>query len=192
MRAQGGDAMDPNSRAPAPTPTDVVEFWRAAGPDRWFKKDGAFDAEFRRRFLAAHERAAAGELEEWSSSATGSLALVILLDQFPRNCFRGSARMYETDELARSIADQALRAGHDAEVDPALRIFLYLPFEHSENLEDQDRSVSLHERIGWTEYAQHHRDIIVRFGRFPHRNHILGRASTHEEQAFLDAGGFAG
>jgi uncharacterized protein (DUF924 family) len=184
--------MPPESNPAVTNPGDVVNFWREAGPNRWFTKNDAFDDEFRQRFLLAHEEAAAGRLDAWLSEADGALGLVILLDQFPRNCFRASPRMYATDSLARSYAERAIAAGFDDQVDRALRLFFYLPFEHSESLADQDRSLALHERIGFAEYAKHHRDIIQRFGRFPHRNAILGRESTPEEQAFLSAGGFAG
>lgn len=117
---------------------------------------------------------------------------MILLDQFPRNAFRGSARMFATDGQARDVASRAIDAGHDRAVAPELRMFFYLPFEHSESLDDQDRSVALHEAIGFTKYAIEHRDIIQRFGRFPHRNAVLGRESTPEERAFLEGGGFSG
>ena len=122
------------------------------------------------------------------------MALVILLDQFPRNSFRNTPRMYATDAMARKIADAALKAGHDQAVEPALRLFFYLPFGHSENLADQDRSVALNESLGDPNlsHAKRHRDIIRRFGRFPHRNPILGRAMTPEEQHYLDEGGYAG
>jgi uncharacterized protein (DUF924 family) len=179
-------------RTSTTTAAEVVTFWREAGPSRWFSKSDAFDAEFRERFLAAHEDAAAGRLESWTLSAEGALALVVLLDQFPRNSFRGTARMYATDPLALAQAERAIEAGFDEQVDPNLRFFFYLPFEHSERMEDQDRSLTLHERIGFAEYAGHHRDIIRRFGRFPHRNAVLGRTTTPEEQEFLDGGGFAG
>lgn len=171
---------------------DVVAFWLNAGPERWFSKNADFDALFRDRFLAQHEAAATGQLPEWSTSAEGCLALVLLLDQFPRNCFRGSPRAYATDPTARAVAEHAIASGFDEAVDQRLRFFFYLPYEHSESLADQERSVELHERIGFSEYALHHRDIIRRFGRFPHRNAILGRVSTAEERAFLDAGGFTG
>lgn len=179
-------------RVSTTAPSQVVDFWREAGPNRWFSKSDAFDDDFRERFLAAHEDARAERLDSWLAEPESALALLLLLDQFPRNCFRGTPRMYETDALARSYADRAVQAGFDDRVDRNLRIFLYLPFEHSERLEDQDRSLALHERIGFADYAKLHRDLIVRFGRFPHRNAILGRTSTAEEQAFLDAGGFAG
>lgn len=177
-----------------PDATEVLAFWRDAGPERWFRKDEAFDAEFRRRFLQAHEAAAAGRLDAWRTSAEGALALVLLLDQFPRNAFRGTARVYATDALAVEVADAAIARGWDTQVDEALRRFFYLPFMHSESLADQDRSVVLNTPLGGESlrYAQHHRDIVARFGRFPHRNAILGRESTPEEHEFIAAGGFSG
>jgi uncharacterized protein (DUF924 family) len=173
-------------------PGDLLQFWREAGPPRWFKQDDAFDAEFRRRFLAAHEAAAAGALSHWTDSADGALALVLLLDQLPRNAFRGSPRMYATDAQAREVADAALRAGHDQRVAPSLRQFFTLPFMHSEHLPDLERCVALNSAGGGEplRYARHHRDLVRRFGRFPHRNAILGRTSTPEEERFLAEGGF--
>jgi uncharacterized protein (DUF924 family) len=171
---------------------ELVNFWHQAGMAKWFTKDAAFDQALTERFLTLHEEAARGALRAWEDDPTGALALVILLDQFPRNAFRREARMFATDELARDIARRAIEAGHDHAVASELRMFFYLPFEHSESLADQDLSLTLHEAIGFTQYAIEHRDIIVRFGRFPHRNAVLGRRSTSEEQAFLDEGGFAG
>jgi uncharacterized protein (DUF924 family) len=176
-------------------PTDVVAFWREAGRDKWFNKSDAFDAEIRRRFLATHEAAAAGRLSGWETSPDGALALLLLLDQFPRNLFRGDARTYATDPLARAIADRAVAKGFDAKVDPTLRNFFYLPFMHSEAMADQERCVALYRAAGDTEnlkWAEHHADIVRKYGRFPHRNALLGRTTTPEEQAFLDAGGFTG
>jgi uncharacterized protein (DUF924 family) len=176
------------------TAHDVVTFWREAGPERWFEKDTVFDEEIKRRFLATHEAAAAGKLHDWENTAEGALALLILLDQFPRNMFRNSARAYATDPLARAIAAGALVKGFDS-VFPDLRSFFYLPFEHSEDLADQERALALYKAAGDTDnlkWAEIHADIIRRFGRFPHRNAVLGRATTPEEQAFLDSGGFAG
>src|SRR5689334_6007707 len=170
----------------------VVDFWRSAGPQRWFTKDPAFDREFSDKCLRLHERALAGELDAWGDTAPGALALVLLLDQLPRNAFRDTARMFASDEQALRQAERAIEAGFDRAVDPALRFFFYLPFEHSERIEDQERSVALHEAIGFTQWAYEHRDIIRRFGRFPHRNQVLGRATTAEERAFLEAGGFRG
>ena len=177
------------------TPHDVVAFWREAGPEAWFKKDEAFDVEIRRRFLKTHEAAAAGQLSAWETSAEGALALLILLDQFPRNMFRGSARMFATDPLARAITAGAIVRGFDAQVDNAMRTFFYLPFEHSEDMADQARSVAFYKAVNDTDnlkWAELHADIIRRFGRFPHRNAALGRATTAEEQAFLHEGGFGG
>lgn len=172
-------------------PEDVVAFWRDAGYEKWFARSDAFDAEFKHRFEDEHFAAARRELEHWLDTADGALALLILLDQFPRNVFRRSGHAFATDSLARHYADRAIAAGHDAAVDPALRIFFYLPFEHSEDPADQARSVALHAALGedYMKYAVAHQDVIARFGRFPHRNHALGRVNTPEEQAWLDAGG---
>jgi uncharacterized protein (DUF924 family) len=180
--------------APLPSAHEVASFWRDAGAARWFAKDEAFDTEFKARFEAAHHAAATGALDAWASDAEGALALLVLLDQFPRNAWRGSAHMFATDGKARAIARAAIEAGLDQQVDDALRPFFYLPFMHSESLEDQERSVALNASLdaNTQRYAVLHRDIIARFGRFPHRNRMLGRETTAEEQAFLDQGGFAG
>lgn len=175
-------------------PDDVLSFWREAGAKRWFSKDAAFDDEFRVRFTVAHEAAVRAELDTWAVDAAGALALLILLDQFPRNAFRGTPRMFNSDGKALEIARRSLQAGFDALVEPELRNFFYLPFMHSEQLADQELAVELAGQLGGEalRFAILHRDIIKRFGRFPHRNAILGRISTPEEQAFLDEGGFAG
>ena len=176
------------------TPAEILAFWREAGPDRWYRRDDAFDAEVCRRFLGLWQSAAAGELASWETSDDGALALVIVLDQFPRNLFRGDARTYASDAPAREVARRAIERGADTRVDPTLREFLYLPFMHSEHLADQLRCIELSRTAGHAEnlkWAEHHADIIRRFGRFPHRNSLLGRASTPEEQAFLDQGGFS-
>jgi uncharacterized protein (DUF924 family) len=175
-------------------PTDVVSFWRGAGPERWFRKNGGFDDTFRERFLGAHEAAAAGSLAHWAATADGALALLVLLDQFPRNAFRNSPRMFATDAQALAIAHAAIDAGFDRQVDAPLRPFFYMPFMHSEQLADQQRCVELTAPLGGNtqDYARIHLDAIARFGRFPHRNAVLGRSTTPEEQAYLDAGGFAG
>lgn len=175
-------------------PARVIAFWRAAGQQRWFAKDPAFDAAFRERFHDRHFAAARRECDAWSATPEGSLALAILLDQYPRNAFRGTGHMYATDPLARMFARRAIEAGHDAAIEPALRLFLYLPFAHSEDLADQDLSVALAAALPPPnpEHAARHRGIIARFGRFPHRNPMLGRTTTPEEQAYLDGGGYAG
>jgi uncharacterized protein (DUF924 family) len=181
--------------AVAPTEaSSVVAFWREAGPGLWFAKDAEFDRRFRERFADLYVAATRGELEGWAETPEGAMALVILLDQYPRNSFRGSPRMYATDDLARRIADAAIAAGHDRAIEPGFRLFFYLPFGHSENLADQERSVALVEALGEPSisHAKRHRDIIRRFGRFPHRNPILGRTMTEEEQRYLDNGGFKG
>lgn len=176
---------------------EIVDFWLDAGPQLWFAKDEAFDARIAARFEAAHQAAARGEFADWESQWQGSLALLLLLDQFPRNIYRGSGHSFATDPLARRIAQDAIALGHDRAAPETLRSFYYLPFEHSELLADQDRSIALFEAMGergadLLHWARLHRDIIVRFGRFPHRNAALGRSTSAEEQAFLDAGGFHG
>jgi uncharacterized protein (DUF924 family) len=174
---------------------DVIGFWRQAGPQKWFKKNTAFDEAIRLKFEPVHHRAARGEYEAWIEDAEGCLALLILLDQFPRNLYRGSAHAFATDPKARAIALVAVDRGFDRKVEPILRNFFYLPFMHSEGLADQDYGLALCTEAGDPEnikWAGLHRDIIVRFGRFPHRNRALGRKTTPEEQEFLDEGGFSG
>lgn len=176
------------------TAADVVQFWLDAGPDRWFAKSDAFDAEFRIRFEAAHVAAASGALDAWRADAKGTLALLILLDQFPRNAYRQSARMFASDAQALAIATAAVERGLDQQIEPVLRPFMYLPFMHAESLAVQQRCVELSAVLdaNTQRFAVMHRDIIARFGRFPHRNALLGRSTTAEEQRFLDEGGFAG
>jgi uncharacterized protein (DUF924 family) len=176
-------------------PAEILAFWRDGGPDRWYTPDDAFDAELRRRYLDLWRKASAGEFSSWETSDDGALALVIVLDQFPRNMFRGGAQTYASDATAREVAHRAIESGVDARIDPALREFLYLPFMHSEHLPDQLCCIELSRKAGHVEnlkWAEHHADIIRRFGRFPHRNRILGRTTTPDEQAFLDQGGFSG
>ena len=177
------------------SPVLVTAFWREAGPDKWFKKDAAFDDAIRRRFLETYEAAAARQLGEWENDAEGVFALLLVLDQFPRNMFRGSARAFATDPLARAIAGRAIAQGFDQRFPLAERTFFYLPFTHSEAMADQDLCVQLNRAAGDADavkWAELHADIIRRFGRFPHRNAVLGRATTPEEQAYLDGGGFSG
>lgn len=178
-----------------PTPADVIEFWRKAGEEKWFKASPEFDKEVRERFSRVHDAAAAGKLDSWAETAEGALALVIVLDQFSRNMFRGTARAFATDAAAREVARRALARKFDLEVDVAMRTFFFLPFMHSENLADQDYCVELYRALGEPEgikFAEIHRDAIARFGRFPHRNEMLGRKSSDDEIAYLDAGGFRG
>jgi len=176
-------------------PTGVFAFWRAAGSGKWFETDDAFDAEIRARFLGSYEAAASGHLNSWETTPEGALALVLLLDQFPRNMFRDTPRAFAADPLARAVADRALAHGFDKRVPKAEQLFFYLPFEHSEDPADQERCVALCRNSGDADalkWAELHADVIRRFGRFPHRNSILGRASTPEEETFLASGGFAG
>ena len=171
---------------------DVVGFWRDAGPGKWFAQDAAFDAAFDRRFRDAHFAAARRGLDDWAASAEGALALLLLLDQFPRNVFRDTGHAYATDPLARHFAAAMLDAGLDGQVGRDLRLFCYLPFQHSEAMADQERAVASMQALGDAKWALHHRDIIRRFGRFPHRNAVLGRESTPGELEFLAEGGFGG
>lgn len=177
------------------SPDEIVSFWRTAGTERWFTKDAAFDDEIRERFFETYEAAAGGKLSDWEQNAQGALALLILLDQFPRNIFRGDPRAFATDPVALAIAAGAIVRGFDSQVPSELRSFFYLPFEHSEDFADQERGIAFYTAAGDTEnlkWAKVHADIIRRFGRFPHRNAVLGRSTTPEEQVFLDSGGFAG
>lgn len=173
------------------TPTEVIAFWREAGAGKWFNGGNAFDALCRQRFEKAHMAAARRELDSWMDTAEGALALLLLLDQIPRNIFRGNGHAFATDGLALQHARNAVEAGLDAQIDSDLRTFMYMPFEHCEDMTMQDRSVELMAPLGkrQLDYAKAHRDLIKRFGRFPHRNTALGRISTPEEQKWLDAGG---
>ena len=181
-------------------PAEVLDFWfgRKGEPgygefrSQWFQKDEAFDREVTDRFADLHERAAAGELDGWREEAESCLALVIALDQFPRNMFRGDARTHATDEKALDTAKHAIDHALDRELPAYGRMFLYMPFMHAEDVDDQRRSVDLFEGLAAepggpdvVEYAVGHRDIVERFGRFPHRNALLGRETTPEEAEFL-------
>lgn len=181
--------------------TALIDFWfgPCGDPDRerhreiWFKSTEEFDAALGREFLTDYEAAAAGALRFWEASALGALAVVLLLDQVPRNIFRATPRAYATDVAAREAAERALEAGFDQKVPPAWRLFFYMPFHHSENLADQRRSVALVNALprnpdrggSLRRYGSPYVEVIERFGRFPHRNEILGRQSTAEEIAFL-------
>lgn len=176
------------------TSFDVLDFWWQAGPEKWFAKDDKFDKRCRERFLPAIEEAAEGKLDAWAETADGALALLILLDQFPRNVFRGSPKAFRADPKAVQIAEIALERGFDRAFPKDARSFFYLPFEHSEDMAHQERSVDLCRVLGIQEtyhYALIHLDVIRRFGRFPHRNEVLGRESTPEEIAYLKSGGFS-
>jgi uncharacterized protein (DUF924 family) len=176
---------------------DVLDFWFEGEPEvwreeRWFRRDDGFDEVIRERFSLAVEAALDGALDPWAATPHGALALVIVLDQFSRNIHRGSYLAFAGDAHARAFARAVLAQGADADLTPVQRVFLYLPFEHSEDMADQDLSVRLFETLRGLEglestvnYAHRHREVIRRFGRFPHRNAALGRESTDEEEAYL-------
>ena len=188
---------------------EIDRFWFGAAddPERnrmrkiWFTKDPAFDAEIRQRFTEDYLRAASGAYDALADTARGVLVLAILLDQFPRHLFRGDARAFATDAKARAVVERAIASGLDMQLSPVERVFVYLPFEHSEDITDQRRGVALMQTLPVTDdfpaearaevidYAQKHLAIIERFGRFPHRNAALGRTSTPEEVAFLQQPG---
>jgi len=165
----------------------VLDFWFRGNEERkeWFQKDPAFDDQIRARFLPLYEEAARGALAAWKHSPRECLALIILLDQFPRNMFRGDARTYATDALALDAARYAVDSGYDRSLSEIERTFIYLPFEHSENLADQERALALFRGNPNYEWARKHWEIVRRFGRFPHRNAVLGRQSTPAEIEFL-------
>jgi len=177
-----------------PSAREVADFWRDAGYARWFAKNDAFDAEFTARFTDAHHAAARGELDHWAVDAEGALALLVLLDQFPRNAWRNNPHMLASDGKAIAVAKKAIDAGFDRHIEAVLRPFFYMPFMHSEVLAEQERSVALCAAVdaNTQRFAVMHRDLVARFGRFPHRNRMLGRESTAEEQKYLDEGGFTG
>jgi uncharacterized protein (DUF924 family) len=175
------------------TPEEVRSFWREAGPKRWYKVDPAFDETMRRRFLATWEAGRAGRLAGWEETPAGALALLLVLDQFPRNMFRGDARSFATDTPARAVAGRAIERKFDQAFAPPELNFFYLPYMHSEALADQERAVALMQAVGDAEgikHAEAHRDLIRRFGRFPFRNRALGRTSTAAEAEYLAAGGY--
>ncbi len=171
----------------------VLDFWFAPESRQlWFRSTPEFDSEIRNRFEATWQAARDGRLAEWEADASGALALVIVLDQFPLNMYRGTGLSFSTEGLARKVAAGAIERGWDDGLDEAGKAFLYLPFMHSEALADQDRAVALFEAAGMEHnlrYACHHREIVRRFGRFPHRNAALGRDSTAEELEWLQSKG---
>lgn len=179
----------------AVSPKDVLDFWFAAGRGKWYAKDDGFDADIRARFAGANQAARAGDLDHWADSPQGALALIVLLDQFTRNLNRDSPDAYAADGKARDIAVSAIDRGFDMELPAHAREWFYLPLMHSEDLGDQNRCVELAPRTDGSDTLKHatgHRDVIRRFGRFPHRNRLLGRESTPKEIAFLEDGGFSG
>jgi len=182
----------------------VLDFWFGTptsadwGQPRrvWFVKKAAFDREVRSRFLSTYRQAASGELDAWEATPKGCLALLLLLDQFPRNMFRNTPQAFATDDRALAIAQSAIARNFDRELLFVQRWFIYLPLEHSENLQHQNDCVKLFSQLATegdenspVEWAKRHRDVIARFGRFPHRNKILGRENTPEEEAFLQQPG---
>jgi uncharacterized protein (DUF924 family) len=173
---------------------DVLDFWLSAGPEKWYVQDDAFDQEIRDNFGQTWRAANGSHLPDWASDADGALALIILLDQFPRNMFREDPRAFVTDEKALEISGKALAHGWDRDTAEPQRQFFYMPFMHSENLDHQDTCVELMDSRMETGnnalHARAHREIIRRFGRFPYRNNALGRDTTPEEQAFMDQGGY--
>jgi uncharacterized protein (DUF924 family) len=173
----------------------VLRWWFAPEiKPHWFERSDAFDVEVRSRLGPLHGRAMAGEIDDWAGDPKGLLALVILFDQVPRNIHRGTPLAFATDAKALALARLAVDRGLDAGFETDERLFLYLPFEHSEQLADQERSVALFRALGdanYLDYAIRHRDVIARFGRFPHRNAVLGRPSTAAERAFLEEPGSA-
>jgi uncharacterized protein (DUF924 family) len=177
------------------TPSEVRDFWIKAGESRWFTRNAAFDGVLSARFREALAKAREGEFDHWAETPDGALGLVILLDQFSRNIHRGSPLMFAGDRRALALAQNSIVRGYHQAMPAPLASWFILPFEHAEDLDAQWRSVGLTQTMGlndMTPWAMLHLEIIQRFGRFPHRNPILGRTSTKEELAFLAKGGFAG
>jgi uncharacterized protein (DUF924 family) len=173
------------------TPQTILDFWYSDRVSKlWFNSTPGFDQELREKFLDVYEQAARGDLDEWQQTASGALALAIILDQFPLNMFRGQPKSFATEAKARAIARNAIERGLDAQLPKEQLAFLYMPLMHSEDPADQDKSVELFEKAGLDKnlrFARHHRELIRRFGRFPHRNAILGRESTAEEIEYLNS-----
>lgn len=175
------------------TARNILDFWFDESVEpMWFKKDAAFDRQVEENFLDTYELAARGGLANWKDRPKETLALIILLDQFPRNMFRNSSRAFATDKLAVELTKYAISRNFDADLSIKERIFLYMPLMHSERLEDQEKAIEVYTQLGKEdnlEYALKHKEIIDRFGRFPHRNKILGRESTAAEKLFLSQPG---
>ncbi|WP_310621876.1 DUF924 family protein [Flexibacterium corallicola] len=174
-------------------PLDILDFWWQAGPESWFKGGSDFDSQIQQKFSKAVEAACEGELDHWTQSPHSTLALLLLLDQFTRNIYRGSARAFSGDEKALVIAEKSLQKGDFRAFNQEQRAFFFLPFEHSEKMEHQDLAVDLFRKYCNEQnylYALVHMDVIRRFNRFPHRNEALERVSTPEEVTFLEEGGF--
>jgi len=185
----------PSPQPQSPQPKDIIAFWYQAGPYKWYDSTPEFDEEVRSAWLDAHERATEGTYDAWTETAEGSLALLLLLDQFPRNMFRGTPRAFETDPKAKLVAEAALERGHDKLFKNPWKRFFYLPFMHAEDLAAQKRCLELCLAAGdqgGIGASRTHLLIIAKFGRFPHRNAALGREMTRDEQAFLDQGGWSG
>lgn len=178
------------------TPDNVLNFWASIGPKGWWTKDDNIDRQIIEKFSDTHAQATAGDLDHWAETADGALALIIVLDQFSRNMFRGDSKTFAQDAKALQLAKKAIGAGFDKRAMKELRLFFYLPYEHSESILDQKQSVLLMHSLGYNpdnmKAVLEHREIIERFGRFPHRNTVLGRHTTPAEQAYLDSGGFKG
>lgn len=177
-------------------PEEILDFWASLGNEGWWVKNPEVDQQIHDRFGNLHDQACNGELDHWAKTADGALALIIILDQFSRNMFRGNPKTFAQDEQALQIAKEAVDAGLDKTCREDLRVFFYLPYEHSECIAEQEESVKLQYSIGDSPEAMNaaleHREIVQRFGRFPHRNAVLGRHTTPAEQAYLDSGGFKG
>ena len=173
------------------TVDEILDFWfSSVVRPRWFNATLEFDRQLEVLFAASYRQAAAGKLQHWEASPAGALALVILLDQVPLNIFRGQAQSFATESRARQVAANAIARGFDLQLNDEQKAFLYLPFMHSENLADQDFSVALYEQAGLKDnlkWAHNHREIVQRFGRFPHRNSILGRENRAEETEYLNS-----
>ena len=173
----------------AVTANEIINFWfDEEVKERWFNSNDAFDDRLRTLFEITYQSGVTGELDAWQETPEGALALVILFDQFPLNMYRGDIKSFETEALSREIASRAIGKEFDAEMSPMQKAFLYLPFMHSENIEDQQTGVNLFKAAGLSDnlrFAKHHQNIIKQFGRFPHRNKILGRENTADEERYL-------